>query len=73
MDKQETMIGSFAPQKTPYTMTFPRNGWEEAPSGMLARGDYKAKSQFIDDDKQNHLEYEYTFSNYYYYFLIILL
>jgi len=59
--KQETMIGSFAPQKEPYTVVFPRNGWEEAPQGMLARGSYKAKSQFVDDDKQCHLEYEYCF------------
>ncbi|PRP77248.1 hypothetical protein PROFUN_13631 [Planoprotostelium fungivorum] len=59
--KEETMIGSFAPQEAPYTMTFPRNGFDEAPSGMLARGSYKAKSQFIDDDKENHLEYEYAF------------
>lgn len=55
------MIGSFAPQRTPYVQMFPRNGWEEAPKGMLARGKYKAKSQFIDDDKSNHLEYEYAF------------
>jgi len=59
--KDETMIGSFAPQKDPYTQNFPRHGWEEAPSGMLARGKYKAKSQFIDDDKQVHLEFEYHF------------
>jgi len=59
--KDETMIGSFAPQKEPYTMIIPRHGWEEAPSGMLARGSYKAKSQFIDDDKHVHLEYEYAF------------
>ena len=59
--KEETMIGSFAPQKEPYTMTFPRNGWEEAPKGLVARGSYKSKIQFIDDDKQNHLEYEYAF------------
>lgn len=52
------MIGSYAPAKEPYVSTFPRNGWDEAPSGMLARGKYKAKSQFIDDDKQSHLEFE---------------
>jgi len=59
--KDETMIGSFPPQKDSYKSTFPRVGWEEAPKGMLARGKYKAKSQFIDDDKQVHLEYEYAF------------
>jgi len=61
VDKSDTMIGSFAPQAQPYTTTLPRNGWEEAPSGLLARGSYKAKSQFIDDDKVVHLEYEYHF------------
>jgi len=59
--KDDTMIGSFAPQKQAYSVVFPRNGWEEAPKGMLARGSYKAKSQFVDDDKQCHLEYEYAF------------
>jgi Rho GDP-dissociation inhibitor len=62
VDKQNTMLGSFGPQAEPHVVVFPRHGWEEAPSGMLARGDYKAKSQFIDDDDQNHLEYEYAFS-----------
>eukprot|EP01118_Nematostelium_gracile_P013632 TRINITY_DN5174_c0_g1_i1.p1 TRINITY_DN5174_c0_g1~~TRINITY_DN5174_c0_g1_i1.p1 ORF type:complete len:225 (+),score=72.08 TRINITY_DN5174_c0_g1_i1:55-675(+) len=60
--KEELMIGSFAPQQEVYTMTFPRSGWDEAPKGMMARGSYKAKSQFIDDDKACHLEYEYAFN-----------
>jgi Rho GDP-dissociation inhibitor len=60
--KDSTMIGSFAPKKDPYTMSFPKHGWEEAPKGMLARGTYKAKCQFVDDDKNSHLEFEYTFS-----------
>lgn len=28
---------------------------------MLARGDYKAKTQFVDDDNAEHLAYEYSF------------
>jgi len=59
--KEEEMLGSFGPQAKPHEVTFPRHGWEEAPSGMLARGDYKAKSKFIDDDKQEHLSYDYCF------------
>ena len=55
------MLGSFGPQEKPYEVVFPRQGWETAPDGMLARGSYTAKSQFIDDDKQCHLEYEYAF------------
>eukprot|EP01115_Flamella_aegyptia_P008765 TRINITY_DN3662_c0_g1_i1.p1 TRINITY_DN3662_c0_g1~~TRINITY_DN3662_c0_g1_i1.p1 ORF type:complete len:203 (+),score=91.86 TRINITY_DN3662_c0_g1_i1:51-659(+) len=61
VSKDEIMIGSYAPQKDTYTSVFPRNGWDEAPSGMLARGKYKANSKFIDDDKQVHLEYDYAF------------
>jgi len=59
--KEDTMIGSYPPQKQPHDATFPRIGWEEAPSGMIARGSYKAKSKFVDDDGTTHLEYEYSF------------
>jgi Rho GDP-dissociation inhibitor len=61
VDKSELMIGSFPPQKDPHKMTFPKNGWDEAPKGVIQRGSYKAKSQLIDDDKQCHLEFEYAF------------
>jgi len=60
--KEEQMLGSFGPQAAPHQVTFPRHGWEEAPSGLLARGSYTAKSQFVDDDNELHLEYEYAFS-----------
>jgi Rho GDP-dissociation inhibitor len=59
--KDHQMIGSFGPQVKPHEVVFPRNGWEEAPSGILSRGSYTAKSQFVDDDGVNHLEYEYAF------------
>jgi len=59
--KDTQMLGSFGPQVNAHEVTFPRNGWEEAPSGMLARGSYTAKSQFVDDDNVTHLEYEYAF------------
>jgi len=58
---EKEMLGSFGPQKDPHTVTFPRRGYEEAPSGTLARGKYKAKSRYLDDDKQCHLEYQYCF------------
>lgn len=73
MDKDETMLGSFAPSAQPYELIIPRKGWEEAPKGMIARGKYKATSkvqadimhyltlQFVDDDDQVHLEYDYAF------------
>jgi len=59
--KEDLMLGSFPPQETPHTQTFPRMGWDECPKGMMARGKYKAKARFLDDDKVCHLEYEYTF------------
>jgi len=61
VNKDEEMIGSYSPVEKPYEVVFPRQGWETAPDGFLARGSYTAKSQFIDDDKQCHLEYEYAF------------
>lgn len=73
MDKQEEMLGSFAPQEKPYEVTFPRQGWEEAPSGMLARGTYHAKAQFIDDDKQCHLEYEYNLGTLFFFLSCVVL
>jgi len=60
--KEEEMLGSFPPQAKAHVVTFPRHGWEEAPTGMMTRGTYSAKSKFVDDDKQTHLDYEYAFS-----------
>jgi len=34
---------------------------EEAPSGMLVRGHYNAISTFVDDDKKEHLKFEWSF------------
>jgi len=59
--KENLMIGSFAPQKESYTFQFPRIGWSEAPSGLGTGGKYSAKSQFIDDDKQEHLSFDWSF------------
>jgi len=58
--KDNQMIGSFGPQDKLHEVTFPRQGWEETPSGILSRGSYTAKSQFTDDDSVTHLEYEYA-------------
>ncbi|WP_331743328.1 hypothetical protein [Kitasatospora sp. NBC_01300] len=38
-----------------------RLGWEEAPSGMLSRGSYTAKSTFVDDDGKTLGEVEYAY------------
>jgi len=62
VDKEETMIGSFGPQKDLHEVAIPRNGWDEAPKGLVARGKYKANAKFVDDDSQVHLEFEYAFA-----------
>lgn len=40
VEKEEEKMGSFAPQAQPHTFDLP---WVEAPSGFLARGEYKGK------------------------------
>eukprot|EP01092_Planopodium_desertum_P007878 TRINITY_DN3253_c0_g2_i1.p1 TRINITY_DN3253_c0_g2~~TRINITY_DN3253_c0_g2_i1.p1 ORF type:complete len:196 (+),score=43.96 TRINITY_DN3253_c0_g2_i1:18-605(+) len=59
--KDSEMLGSYRPQKDLHIIENPRRGWEEAPAGALARGQYKASVNFVDDDKTNHLEFHYTF------------
>ncbi|KAG0292244.1 hypothetical protein BGZ97_005651 [Linnemannia gamsii] len=53
VDSSDEMIGSYAANAN-FTV-------EEAPSGMLARGHYEAKSKFIDDDKTVHKEWSWSF------------
>jgi len=60
--KEEEMLGSFGPQQKPYEVSIPRIGWDDAPSGPLSRGTYNAKTSFVDDDKQTHLQFEYSFA-----------
>jgi len=56
VDKQSYMVGSYGPKVEPHQYTTPT---DEAPKGMLARGKYKVKSKFIDDDKNVHLAWEW--------------
>lgn len=61
VSKDSEMIGSYAPNtdKSPtYTKKFQE---EEAPGGMMARGHYEATSTFVDDDKKQHLKFEWSF------------
>lgn len=61
VSKDSEMIGSYAPntqQQPIYNKKFQE---EEAPSGMLARGHYNAVSSFVDDDKKEHLKFEWSF------------
>lgn len=58
VDQSKGMLGTFAPQRDPYTHTLEE---ETTPSGLLARGIYSAKLKFEDDDKRCHLELDYLF------------
>lgn len=52
------MVGSYGPRPSEeyeFLTTM-----EEAPKGMLARGTYHIKSKFTDDDKNDHLSWEWS-------------
>ena len=57
VDRMEEMLGSYAPGKS-NEKKFPL---EEAPSGMLARGKYEARSKFTDDDGHSYLDFTWSF------------
>lgn len=57
VDKQTYMVGSYAPKSEPHEFICPA---DEAPKGMMARGHYKIKSKFVDDDKNVHLAWEWA-------------
>jgi len=58
VDKQSYMVGSYGPKAESHSYITPA---DEAPKGMIARGSYKVKSKFLDDDKSAHLEWEWSF------------
>ncbi|XP_030058984.1 rho GDP-dissociation inhibitor 2 [Microcaecilia unicolor] len=57
VDKAEFMVGSYGPRAEEYDFLTPA---EEAPKGILARGTYHIKSIFTDDDKHDHLSWEWN-------------
>lgn len=57
VDKMTHMVGSYPPKAE--LQSFLTN-FEEAPSGMLARGEYTVSSLFTDDDKTEHLKWDWT-------------
>ncbi|XP_068120461.1 rho GDP-dissociation inhibitor 1 [Hyperolius riggenbachi] len=57
LDKSTYMVGSYGPRAEEYEFLTPI---EEAPKGMLSRGCYNMKSQFTDDDKSNHLSWDWN-------------
>lgn len=50
------MVGSYAPSLDEVSFQTPI---EDAPSGMIARGEYIIKSWFTDDDKHEYVKYEW--------------
>lgn len=56
LDNQSFMVGSYPPREEIYSYTTPS---DEAPKGMLARGEYLIKSVFTDDDKNDYLSWEW--------------
>jgi len=57
VDKMVHMVGSYAPKTELYSTLTPV---EDAPSGMIKRGSYTVNSLFTDDDKSEHLKWEWT-------------
>ena len=58
VEKMSHMIGSYPPKESLQSYTTPQ---EEMPSGLMARGTYTVRSLFTDDDKNEHLKWEWTF------------
>ena len=51
------MVGSYAPKTEVQSYLTPA---EDAPSGMMKRGTYSINSLFTDDDKNEHLKWEWS-------------
>lgn len=58
VDKMVHMLGSYPPKKNIQSYITPS---EETPSGLMARGTYTITSLFSDDDKNEHLKWEWSF------------
>ncbi|MEE6508243.1 hypothetical protein FKM82_019953 [Ascaphus truei] len=57
VDMETHMVGSYGPRAEEYEFLTPM---EEAPKGMMVRGNYHIKSIFTDDDKTDHLSWEWN-------------
>lgn len=57
VDKAVYMVGSYGPRAEEHEFNTPV---EEAPKGMIVRGTYHIKSYFTDDDKTDHLSWEWN-------------
>ncbi|XP_069725894.1 rho GDP-dissociation inhibitor 3 isoform X2 [Phaenicophaeus curvirostris] len=56
VDRDVFMVGSYAPRAEEYEVVTPA---EEVPRGWLARGSYRVRSLVTDDDKTEHLSWEW--------------
>jgi len=56
VDSRTDMVGSYGPKTELQSFTTKP---EQAPSGLMARGTYTVKSLFTDDDKHEHLKWEW--------------
>ncbi|XP_068605606.1 rho GDP-dissociation inhibitor 1 [Brachionichthys hirsutus] len=59
VDKTEYMVGSYSPRPDEYHFS---TNLEEAPCGVLSRGNYEVKSKFTDDDKHDYLSFKWNIS-----------
>lgn len=57
-EKMTHMVGSYAPKLELQSYCTPA---DEMPTGLLTRGTYTVKSLFTDDDKNEHLKWEWSF------------
>ncbi|KAM7386561.1 hypothetical protein PAMA_009258 [Pampus argenteus] len=58
VDKVSYMVGSYGPRVEEHEFLSPA---DEAPKGMISRGQYQVKSCFVDDDKNNYLDWVWCF------------
>ncbi|KAH1096114.1 hypothetical protein J1N35_013035 [Gossypium stocksii] len=58
VDNTKLMLGTFSPQKEPYTFELEE---ETTPSGLFARGSYAVRTKFVDDDDKVYLDVSYHF------------
>uniref|UniRef100_G1N9L2 Rho GDP dissociation inhibitor gamma n=2 Tax=Meleagris gallopavo TaxID=9103 RepID=G1N9L2_MELGA len=56
VDRDVFMVGSYAPRAEEYEVVTPA---EEVPRGRLVRGSYRVRSLVTDDDKTEHLAWEW--------------
>lgn len=46
LEKDEEVLGSYAPRSEPHVVEYPKNDWYEAPKGFMMRATYTAHCKF---------------------------